>query len=140
MKLISTCMISAAAAIFSGSATAIAAPQMFVCVMLTSGGDIDPRMKNIDRIVVDPDEPRLDFQVSEPMNTQNQENWAYFNDQNEIFGKRSVVIHSTNSFIMAAGFSSSHTMNLIINGRDAGFTQQTDKLATGYIKWRCSKV
>lgn len=139
LKPLSVWMISAVATILSGSATAIAAPQTFVCVVLASGGDIDPRMKNVDRIVVDPDEPRLDFQVSETMNTQTQENWAYYNAQNEFFGKSSVTIHSTGAFVMAAGFSSTHTMNFIINGREAGFAQLNDKLATGFIKWRCSK-
>jgi hypothetical protein len=70
-------MISAMAAVLSGSVTANAAPQTFVCVILASREDIAPRMKTVDRIVVDPDEPRLDFQVSETMNTQSQENWAY---------------------------------------------------------------
>jgi hypothetical protein len=139
LKPISVWMISAAAAILSGSVTANAAPQTFVCVMLASGGDIDPRMKNVDRIVVDPDEPRLDFQVSETMNSATQENWAYYNAQSEFFGKSSVTIHSTNTLVMAAGFSSTHTMNFIINGREAGFTQLNDKLATGFIKWRCGK-
>lgn len=126
-------------AIFMGSAAVVAAPQTFVCVTLASGGAIDERMKNVDRIVVDPDEPRLDFQVSETMGSQFQDNWAYYNDQNGFYGKSSVTIHSTGSLVMAAGFSSSHAMTLIINGREAGFSQQTDKMVTGYIKWRCSK-
>ena len=70
---------------------------------------MDARWPDIDRIVINTDQPKVDLQVSDTMGTRDAQNWPYFKLSNEQ-AYSNVVVRQGVGEVYAAGYGWQHSM------------------------------